>query len=143
MRTMGLLELEIAGTSISKWKLLNVPGNIFMNDKGKVTVSEYEFHPRLDAYLADCNWVYKSSSAITIPPPPSRVNRAHRKDLYNLSKSQNFIKWFYEIRKKQQQINSRTPPLSAYMPHSDLRSAALKIVRPHSIFTLFPVAYMI
>nr|CDS31112.1 eukaryotic translation initiation factor 2 alpha [Hymenolepis microstoma] len=60
------------------------PGNIFMNDKCKVTVAEYEFHARLDAYLADYNWIHKSSSAITVSAPPSRVNRTHRKDLYNL-----------------------------------------------------------
>lgn len=54
-----------------------------MDDRGKVTVSEYEFHARLDAYLADCKWI-RTSTSITVPPPPSRVNRAHRKDLYNV-----------------------------------------------------------
>lgn len=66
-----------------------------MNDKGQVTVSEYEFHARLDACLSDRNWSTSTTSTITVPPPPSRVNRPHRKDLYNLVSCDFILSWKY------------------------------------------------
>lgn len=54
-----------------------------MDGKGNVQIAEYEFCDRLDACLEDLRGGDRSFP-ITVPPPPSRIKKAHRKDIYNL-----------------------------------------------------------
>ncbi|VDM32925.1 unnamed protein product [Hydatigera taeniaeformis] len=59
------------------------PEKIFMDGKGNVQIAEYEFDNRLDSYLEGLRGGDRSCS-ITVPPPPSRIKKVHRKDVYNL-----------------------------------------------------------
>ncbi|EUB61239.1 putative serine/threonine-protein kinase ifkB [Echinococcus granulosus] len=59
------------------------PEKIFMDGNGNVQIAEYEFDGRLDACLGGLRKSDKSYS-ITVPSPPSRIRKVHRKDVYNL-----------------------------------------------------------
>ncbi|VDK34184.1 unnamed protein product [Taenia asiatica] len=59
------------------------PEKIFMDGKGNVQITEYEFDERLDACLKGPRGADKSCQ-ITVLSPPSRIKKAHRKDVYNL-----------------------------------------------------------